>query len=61
MHLSNLDEVKDQLENEKEKNFVDRVKDNFAHVPGAIKNDVFDFRKINYLETSKRNLNFSYL
>lgn len=61
MHVTSLEEIKQQLKEEEEENFVDRVRF-LQKKPGQRQDEViFDHRKINYLETSKRNLNYSYM
>jgi TolA-binding protein len=64
MHLTSLDEVRQQLEQEQEDLKVKKIQETQKQKlqPGSQQNEImFDFRRINYLETSKRNLNYSYM
>lgn len=67
MHLTNIEEVETELQAADEADFLKKVTDGQQKATVTVgetlsqRTDLFDFRKINYLETHKRNVNFSYM
>ena len=66
MHLRGIEDISVDLQLKEEKKFQEKVAEGRMQqtqvgVELLKEVDLFDFRKINYLQTHKKNINFSYL
>lgn len=67
MHLKTIDDFKAEMDIKNDKNFQDKITVGRQQQQTQVGKellkevDLFDYRKINYLQTHKKNINFSYL